>query len=184
MLARGQSNQASPRPAERRWREEPGPILWRYSSQEPTSVNSMTVGSPAMREWGVPGAMWSHDPGPSSSGSPSTVKLSRPVEDLNHGSTACLMLGEPLAGVEAEHGHVHPVASMYDLGDNGTGLDDDCAGRIGDQRMGHSGIIVSLAAPRQRPVRGSLERVGDGFRPGSRQLVRPAGRAASLSRSG
>ena len=52
------------------------------------------------------------------------------------------MLGELLAGVEAEHGHVHPIAPVYDPGDNGTGLDDHFVGGIGDQRMGHSGIIV------------------------------------------
>ena len=46
--------------------------------QEPTSVNSMMVGSVATREWGVPGVMCSHDPGASSSSSPSTVKRSRP----------------------------------------------------------------------------------------------------------
>ena len=48
------------------------------SGQEPVSVNSMTVGSVATREWGVPGVMCSHDPGTSSSSSPSTVKRSRP----------------------------------------------------------------------------------------------------------
>jgi len=52
------------------------------------------------------------------------------------------MLGELLAGVEAEHGDVHPVAPLYDLGDNGTGLDGDFAGEIGDQRMRHNAIIV------------------------------------------
>jgi hypothetical protein len=46
--------------------------------QEPASVNSMMVGSVATREWGVPGVMCSHDPGTSSSSSPSTVKRSRP----------------------------------------------------------------------------------------------------------
>ena len=101
MLARGQSNQASQRPDERR-REKRVRSCGGTDSHEPTSVSSMTVGSLAMREWGVPGAMWSQDPGPRSRGSPSTVKLSRPGQDLNHGSAACLMLGEPLAGVEAE----------------------------------------------------------------------------------
>jgi Family of unknown function (DUF6544) len=63
-------------------------------------------------------------------------------QDLNHSSMAGLMLGEPLAGIEAEHGDVHPVAPVYDLGDNGTGLYRDFAGEIGDQRMRHNAIIV------------------------------------------
>ena len=35
------------------------------------------------------------------------------------------MLGELVAGVEAEHSGVHPVAPMYDLGDNRTPDDRD-----------------------------------------------------------
>jgi hypothetical protein len=46
--------------------------------QEPMSVNSITVGSLAMREWDVPGAICSQDPGPRLSSSPSTVNRSRP----------------------------------------------------------------------------------------------------------
>lgn len=72
-------------------------------------------------------------------------------QDLNHGSAARLMLGEPVARVEAEHGDVHPVASMYDLGDNGARLDDHFAGRIGDQRIGHRRIIVPACPDRQPP---------------------------------
>jgi hypothetical protein len=91
-------------------------------------------------------------------------------QDLNYGSAPCLMLGELLAGVEAEHGHVHPVASMHDLGDNGAGLDDHCAGGIGDQRMGHTGIIVPPTA--YRPASMSGETLSGacrgGFRLGSR----------------
>jgi hypothetical protein len=52
------------------------------------------------------------------------------------------MFGELLARVEGEHRDVHPFAAVYDLGDDVTGLDDDFASGIGDQRMGHSGIIV------------------------------------------
>jgi hypothetical protein len=63
------------------------------------------------------------------------------------------MLGELLAGVEAKHGDVHPVAPMYDLGDNGTRLDDYFAGGIGDQRMGHNGIILPPAMKRPRRCR-------------------------------
>jgi hypothetical protein len=65
-----------------------------------------------------------------------------PGEDLNHRSAGCLMLGEFFVGVEAEHGDIYPVTPVYDLGDNGTGLDGHLAGGICDQRMGHSSIIV------------------------------------------
>ena len=64
------------------------------------------------------------------------------------------MLGELFAGVEAEHGDIHPVAPVYDLGDNGTGLDGHFADGIGDQRMGHSGIIVLRAERREFLGRG------------------------------
>ena len=40
------------------------------AGQKPTSVNSMMVGSLAIREWGVPAVMCSHEPGTSSSSSP------------------------------------------------------------------------------------------------------------------
>ena len=50
--------------------------LW--CAQEPRSVNSMTVGSLAMSEWGVPGAICSKDPARRASCSPSTVKRSAP----------------------------------------------------------------------------------------------------------
>jgi hypothetical protein len=64
------------------------------------------------------------------------------------------MLGELFAGVEAEHGDIHPVAPVYDLGDNGTGLDGHFADGIGDQGMGHSGIIVLRAERREFLGRG------------------------------
>ncbi len=76
-------------------------------------------------------------------------------QDLNHGGTGGLMLGQPLARVEAEHGDVHPIGPMHDLGDNGTGLDSHVAGGIGDQRMRHTGIIVRPTATVKRPARRS-----------------------------
>ena len=97
-----------------------------------------------------------------------------PGQDLNHGSAGCLMLGEFFAGVEAEHCDIHPVAPVYDLGDNGTGLDRHFAGGISDQRMGHSSIIarakstrhsrgghVSASAPAPTDIRGQLKRGAD-----------------------
>jgi hypothetical protein len=89
-------------------------------------------------------------------------------QDLNHGSAACLMLGELLVGVEAEHGHVHPVAPMYDLGDNGTGLDDHFAGGVGDQRMGHSGIIVRRTPTVKYRLAHRGKRRGSGLTPTAR----------------
>ena len=71
------------------------------------------------------------------------------------------MLGELVAGVEAEHSGVHPVAPMYDLGDNRTGLDDHFAGEIGDLRMGHSDIVVRPTPNCQRPARRSPDCGGD-----------------------
>jgi hypothetical protein len=49
-----------------------------WAGQVRSNVNIITVGSVAASECGAPGGMCSHDPGPRSSCSPSTVKRSRP----------------------------------------------------------------------------------------------------------
>jgi hypothetical protein len=97
-----------------------------------------------------------------------------PGQDLDHRSAGCLMLGEFFVGVEAEHGDIHPGTPVYDLGDNGTGLDRHLAGGICNQGMGHSSIIVraestrhsrggyvSVSAPGTTHIWGLLKRGAD-----------------------
>ena len=128
--------------------------LW-CTTQELTSVNSITVGSLAMSEWGVPGAMRSQDPAGRSSCSPSAVKRT-PGEDLNYGSAGCLMFGEFFAGVEAEHCDIHPVAPG--VGPRRRWHRTGSPLRRRDQRSenGHTGIIVR--AKSMRPSRSSRRR--------------------------
>ena len=75
-------------------------------------------------------------------------KAKCPRQNLNDGSTSCLMLGEFFAGVEPENGDIHPVVPVHDLGNNGTGLDGHFASGMSDQRMRHSSIIVQPESTR------------------------------------
>ncbi len=55
------------------------------------------------------------------------------------------MLGELLASIEAEDGHLEPIASVNHLGDDGASLDCYFACRIADQCVGH--LTIMLRAP-------------------------------------
>ena len=60
------------------------------------------------------------------------------------------MLGELLAGVEAEDGDVQSIAAVNDLGDDCAGLDGHFACRVGDQCVRHDAIM--LRAPRATSI--------------------------------
>ena len=62
-------------------------------------------------------------------------------QDLHHGGARCGVLGELLAGVEAEHRDVQPVAAMHDLRDHRTLLNGHLACGPADQTVCHRTIM-------------------------------------------
>jgi hypothetical protein len=63
-------------------------------------------------------------------------------ENLDHRGPGGLVLGELLAGIEAEDGDVEPVTPMDDFGYDGTGLDRHRTCGIVDQCVGHAVIML------------------------------------------
>jgi hypothetical protein len=127
----------------------------REPGQDPTSVNSMMVGSVATREWGVPGVICSEF---------LTVngEAKASGQDLNYGNAGRLVLGKLLAGIEAKDSHVHPVATVHNLRDHGTRLNGHFARGIDDQDVGHIDIFVRLGsscAPSRRYGTPALSRI-------------------------
>ena len=69
-------------------------------------------------------------------------------EDLDHGSAGCLVLGELLAGVEAEHGDVQSISAVDDLGDDGSGLHRHFVSGTVNEGVRH-GLIMHAARKRR-----------------------------------
>ena len=65
-----------------------------------------------------------------------------PREDLDHGASGRLMLGELFAGVEAEDSDLQALTPVDDLGHDSAGLDGDVVRGRADQRVGHTSIML------------------------------------------
>ena len=73
-------------------------------------------------------------------------KAKAPRQNLYRGCSGCLVLGELLACIEAKHGDVQSVAAVHNFGDDCSGLDGHFAGRIVDQGMRHTTIMLQAAS--------------------------------------
>jgi hypothetical protein len=56
--------------------------------------------------------------------------------DLYDGGAGCLVFGQFLIGIEAEHGHVYAVVAVNHLGD-APDLDVHCGGEVRDHGVRH-----------------------------------------------
>lgn len=92
-----------------------------------------------------------------------------PREDLDHGASGRLMLGEPFTGVEAEDGDLQALTPVDDLGHDSAGLDGDVVRGSADQRVGHTSIMLRF--------------VQCCFRAGLRPVDQSEGRLAETVRS-
>ena len=69
-------------------------------------------------------------------------EVEEPGQNLYSGCSGCLVLGELLACIEAEHGDVQSVVAVHDFGDDCSGLDGHFAGGVVDQGVRHMMIML------------------------------------------